>query len=148
MFILVITKTAFNTEPASLQLIKGLTVTLVFPSDRMMPVSKHLNGTYVILSFLVVLHVATCYPTGTPSSACGNMVPKHGTGAQTTVSPYTVTVSSSMYKCGESVTGIHIHLLPFLYVPLSVSPYVYLFITFHLPFQISSYPRIIADHAL
>ncbi|KAF7709011.1 hypothetical protein HF521_018068 [Silurus meridionalis] len=44
------------------------------------------------------------YPNGKVSSSCDNMLPSHGSGAQTSAAPYTVTADKSSYKEGDTIT--------------------------------------------
>ncbi|XP_030848243.1 fibropellin-1-like isoform X12 [Strongylocentrotus purpuratus] len=57
-------------------------------------------------SFLVFCQVqnSNAYPTGAVISACGDMTPNHGFSAQTSVSPYSITVSSAFYQPGQQMT--------------------------------------------
>eukprot|EP00057_Strongylocentrotus_purpuratus_P015304 XP_011669778.1 PREDICTED: putative defense protein Hdd11-like [Strongylocentrotus purpuratus] len=59
-----------------------------------------------LFSFLVLCQVqsSNAYPTGAVTSACGDMTPNHGFSAQTSVSPYTITVSPVFYQPGEQMT--------------------------------------------
>ncbi|XP_030847137.1 putative defense protein Hdd11-like [Strongylocentrotus purpuratus] len=59
-----------------------------------------------IYSFLVLCQVqnSNAYPTGVVTSACGDMTPNHGPSSQTSVSPYTISVSPAFYQPGEQMT--------------------------------------------
>ncbi|KAB5587239.1 hypothetical protein PHYPO_G00010920 [Pangasianodon hypophthalmus] len=59
---------------------------------------------WLYLVLLGCLRVCESYPGGKVSSSCDNMLPSHGTVAQTSAAPYTVTVDSSTYKEGDTIT--------------------------------------------
>ena len=52
-----------------------------------------------------LLHPASAYPVGPPTSACETMTPEHEVAAQSTDSPYIITLSSTSYTPGEPLTG-------------------------------------------
>ena len=52
-----------------------------------------------------LLHPASAYPVGPPTSACETMTPEHEVAAQSSDSPYTITLSSTSYTPGEPLTG-------------------------------------------
>ena len=62
----------------------------------------------LILFLLLTAAVAPseAYPTGAPSSACDNMIPGHGVVAQSSLSPYQITVSSPVLRAGQSLVGM------------------------------------------
>ncbi|XP_060778700.1 putative ferric-chelate reductase 1 isoform X2 [Neoarius graeffei] len=57
---------------------------------------------YVVL--LGCVWVCESFRNGQVSSSCSNMIPSHGTVAQTSAAPYTVTADSSSYKEGDTIT--------------------------------------------
>ena len=61
-----------------------------------------------VLCFLCILMLAgtSGYPSGAPASQCETMEPHgHGGSTQTVKSPYTITLSSQFYNCGENLLG-------------------------------------------
>ncbi|XP_030847144.1 putative defense protein 2 [Strongylocentrotus purpuratus] len=46
---------------------------------------------------------SNAYPSGAPTSACGDMTPGHGFSSQTSVSPYTISVSPAFYQPGQQM---------------------------------------------
>lgn len=58
---------------------------------------------YVVL--LGCVWVCESYPNGQVSSSCSDMIPSHGTGAQTSAAPYTIKADGSSYKEGDTITG-------------------------------------------
>ncbi|XP_067291028.1 putative ferric-chelate reductase 1 [Pseudorasbora parva] len=56
---------------------------------------------YVLLACVGIVQ---CYPNGQVSSSCGNLVPNHGVVAQTTPSPFIITVSKTTFKEGDEIT--------------------------------------------
>lgn len=50
------------------------------------------------------------FSTGADESACGTMIPFHFPATpQTSLAPYTVTITRSTYTSGESMTGMCVH---------------------------------------
>ncbi|KAM9488282.1 putative ferric-chelate reductase 1 [Clarias gariepinus] len=58
----------------------------------------------LILLLLGCVWVCECYPNGQVSSSCDNLTPSHGSSAQTSAPPYTVTADTSSYKQGDTIT--------------------------------------------
>lgn len=55
---------------------------------------------------ILMLHGTYGYPHGAPASICGTMGPHgHGGSAQTVDPPYTITLQSQFYNCGENLLG-------------------------------------------
>ncbi|XP_067845769.1 putative ferric-chelate reductase 1 [Heptranchias perlo] len=44
------------------------------------------------------------YPNGQVSSACADMMPRHGANAQTSAAPYTITASNSTFNPGDTIS--------------------------------------------
>ncbi|MCJ8729048.1 hypothetical protein PDJAM_G00011730 [Pangasius djambal] len=59
---------------------------------------------WLYLVLLGCVRVCESYPSGKVSSSCDNMLPNHGTVAQTSAAPYTVTADSNTYKEGDTIT--------------------------------------------
>ncbi|KAK6166008.1 hypothetical protein SNE40_022801 [Patella caerulea] len=62
---------------------------------------------FLMTCLLIIVPVVTIngYSTGAPKGACKNLMPNHeGAVAQTTTSPYSISVSSTTYKPGETIT--------------------------------------------
>eukprot|EP00057_Strongylocentrotus_purpuratus_P005095 XP_003730202.1 PREDICTED: fibropellin-1 [Strongylocentrotus purpuratus] len=59
-----------------------------------------------IYSFIVLCQVqnSNAYPSGAVTSTCVDMTPNHGSSSQTSVSPYTISVSPAFYQPGEQMT--------------------------------------------
>ncbi|KAM4640852.1 putative ferric-chelate reductase 1 [Discoglossus pictus] len=57
----------------------------------------------VVLLCLFSFHV-TAYPNGLVQNACQTMEPQHGTTAQTSTAPYTLTLSKNNYTGGERIS--------------------------------------------
>ncbi|XP_026869089.2 putative ferric-chelate reductase 1 [Electrophorus electricus] len=57
---------------------------------------------YIIL--FACVRIVECYKNGLISSACGSMAPNHGSSAQTSAAPYSVTVDKTSYSAGDAVT--------------------------------------------
>ncbi|KAF5888428.1 putative ferric-chelate reductase 1 isoform X2, partial [Clarias magur] len=57
-----------------------------------------------ILLLLACVRVCESYPNGQVSSSCDDLVPSHGSPAQTSAPPYTVTADTSGYKQGDTIT--------------------------------------------
>ena len=63
-----------------------------------------------ILAVVIATIVLACpvlgYGSGAPPGACASMIPNHGAVPQTSVAPYSLTLSSAKYGCGvDSVSG-------------------------------------------
>lgn len=58
-----------------------------------------------VLSVLASVMQVQAYATGAPGSVCGDMTPSHGTSAQNSAPPYTLTTSASSYSAGQSIQG-------------------------------------------
>ncbi|XP_030847135.1 hyalin-like [Strongylocentrotus purpuratus] len=71
-------------------------------AGNVMTVLSFMIGT---LYFLVLCQVqsSNAYPSGAVTSACGDMTPNHGFDSQTSVSPYTISVSPAFYQPGQQM---------------------------------------------
>ena len=58
----------------------------------------------MITAFLCVLSTINANRKGAPLEACQNMKPRHGTGAQSSVAPYNISVEPMHYSSGTTVT--------------------------------------------
>ncbi|XP_041378673.1 putative ferric-chelate reductase 1, partial [Gigantopelta aegis] len=58
----------------------------------------------VILHLLVVVYDVESRSSGAPSSACGSMTPSHGSQGRTDQPPFSLSVSSSTYTPGSTMT--------------------------------------------
>ncbi|XP_059380150.1 putative ferric-chelate reductase 1 [Carassius carassius] len=58
---------------------------------------------YVLLCCVGVVH---CYGNGRVSSVCGSMMPNHGSNAQTSTAPFTVTADKITFKEGDQITVV------------------------------------------
>ncbi|XP_056105185.1 putative ferric-chelate reductase 1 [Rhinichthys klamathensis goyatoka] len=56
---------------------------------------------YVLLA---CVGIAQCYPGGQVSGSCGSLMPVHGSNAQTSNSPFTVTAGKTTFKEGDEIT--------------------------------------------
>ncbi len=69
------------------------------------PVSRIMDAVF----FGVILQVLTSvlsYPNGAPTSACVDMIPRHGgVQPQPNPAPYTIHPSSTTFQTGKPVTG-------------------------------------------
>lgn len=55
---------------------------------------------------LQVVCLASGYPSGAPTGACEDMMPRHtGVTPQTSKAPYTLLINSRTYQPGETITG-------------------------------------------
>lgn len=43
------------------------------------------------------------FSAGAPEGACGDMIPKHHTDAQSSAAPYTITLSKNRIRAGETI---------------------------------------------
>jgi hypothetical protein len=57
----------------------------------------------VLVSLSLLCIGVYCNPDGAPVSACETMVPNHGVSAQTSNSPYMVTMNTSSYTAGDVI---------------------------------------------
>ncbi|XP_077981364.1 putative ferric-chelate reductase 1 [Glandiceps talaboti] len=57
----------------------------------------------VLLLLVCSVPITLGYPSGPPQSSCTSMFPGHGVAAQTSTSPYTVTVSQTNYATGDTI---------------------------------------------
>ncbi|NP_001313480.1 uncharacterized protein LOC562682 precursor [Danio rerio] len=57
----------------------------------------------VVLQFLGCVH---SYGTGAPTSACGDMIPRHGVQPQPNPAPYTIQASSTKFQAGIPITVV------------------------------------------
>ena len=60
----------------------------------------------VVIAILIstIFHVSLGYPSGAPTSRCGDMTPSHGANSQPAeTSPYSVKVGKPYYMPGENV---------------------------------------------
>ena len=58
----------------------------------------------LFLCLLFLLPSSWCWPSGAPESACSDLTPQHGPGAQQSQPPYTVTYTKKeggRYQVGE-----------------------------------------------
>ncbi|XP_039526368.1 putative ferric-chelate reductase 1 [Pimephales promelas] len=53
---------------------------------------------------LACFGIVQCYPNGLVSESCGSLMPVHGSNAQTSVPPFTVTVDKTTFKEGDEIT--------------------------------------------
>ena len=58
----------------------------------------------MITAFLCVLSTINANRKGAPLEACQKMKPQHGTGAQSSVAPYNISVEPMHYSSGTTVT--------------------------------------------
>ena len=58
----------------------------------------------MITAFLCVLSTINANRKGAPLDACQKMKPRHGTGAQSSVAPYNISVEPMHYSSGTTVT--------------------------------------------
>ncbi|XP_035289568.1 putative defense protein Hdd11-like isoform X2 [Anguilla anguilla] len=62
-------------------------------------------GTLLLNVLLVqVLSLTVGYPTGAPSSACEDMMPRHGVQPQPSPAPYSIQTSNRTFQPGQPVT--------------------------------------------
>ena len=64
-------------------------------------------GTIGLILLLSVLNMSTGFPSGSPTGECTDMEPNHGRhDAQSSDSPYSITVNTLLVNMGDTVTGI------------------------------------------
>ncbi|XP_052802462.1 putative defense protein 3 [Mya arenaria] len=73
----------------------------MFQMENMMMMMKIAVLCVIILA---MPDIVTGYPSGAPSGACESMTPNHGAPASVPPVPYTLTVSSTTYNCGDVIT--------------------------------------------
>ncbi|XP_051529150.1 putative defense protein 3 [Myxocyprinus asiaticus] len=72
-----------------------------------MPITGMVDAVLLGFVLLQVLHCAMCYPNGAPTSACVDMIPRHGgVEPQPSPAPYTIQPSSSTFQTGKPVTVV------------------------------------------
>ena len=61
---------------------------------------------YIVFMAVLSLPVTDAYSRGAPLSACGSMMPRHGSAVpQTSPSPYTITLNATSYSPNDVIEG-------------------------------------------
>lgn len=58
-----------------------------------------------VLALCALVAATVAFPDGAPESTCGDMLPQHGQPGQNSPSPYTLKLSKSAIKAGETIYG-------------------------------------------
>ena len=101
-----------------------------------------LNALLVTLLFwLSLIRLTSCYRSGSPVSSCSDMMPKHGSEAQISPSPYSLTVSEETYLPGQKIQGkaYLFHLYNRLRISIKINMSCLLILSLHNTIIINKY---------